>query len=308
MDFEIDRARIEAAAGRIQGLIRTTPVLELGYPFAGGYSLTLKLDNLQPTGSFKVRGAFSLLTSLEPGTEVVAASGGNFALAVAYAGSRLGLPVTVFVPETSPAAKIARIRAEGAVVEVVAGFYDEALEASRRWAARSGAFEAHAYDDSEVVAGQGTAGREVAHQAPEADSVLVAVGGGGLIAGVASWLRDDVTVVAVEAAGCRSFHAALEAGEPVAVEVSGVAASSLGARMIGDHAWGARRWIDHSVLVEDSEIVAAQRWLWEETRLVVEPAAAATVAALMAEVYRPKPGDRVVALISGANLDPADLT
>jgi threonine dehydratase len=308
MEPEVDRHRIEAAAARIRGYVRTTPVLDLGDLLGAGYSLTLKLDNLQPTGSFKVRGAFSLLTSLEPGTKVVAASGGNFGLAVAHAGSRLGLPVTVFVPETSPSAKIARIRAEGAVVEVVGGFYDEALEASRRWAARSGAFEAHAYDDPEVVAGQGTAGREIARQVPKTDSVLVAVGGGGLIAGVAGWFRDGVNVIAVESAGCQSFHAALEAGEPVEVEVGGVAASSLGARMIGDHAWHARRWIHSSILVGDSEIVATQRWLWEETRLVVEPAAAATVAALRAEAYRPKTGERVVALISGANLDPTDLT
>ncbi|MFQ5522820.1 MAG: serine/threonine dehydratase [Acidimicrobiia bacterium] len=307
MSVGVGRDRIEAAASRIKGHVRTTPILDLGDVFNSGWSLSLKLDNLQPTGSFKVRGAFSLLTTLEPGTEVVAASGGNFALAVARAGSGLELAVTVFVPETSPAAKIARIREEGAEVRVVAGYYDHALEASREWASRTGAFEAHAYDDPEVVAGQGTLGLEVSGQRPGVDTVVVAVGGGGLIAGIASWFRGDVSVVGVESRGCRSFHAALTAGHPVDVEVSGVAASSLGARSIGHHAWQAREWIADSVLVEDADITAAQRWLWEEARIVAEPAAAVTVAALRMDAFAPAWGENVVAVISGGNVDPGSV-
>ena len=238
---------------------------------------------------------------------MVAASGGNFALAVARAGSELGIPVTVFVPETSPEAKISRIRAEGAEVRVVGGYYDDALGASREWASKTGAFEAHAYDDPEVVAGQGTLGREVEAQIPGVDTILVAVGGGGLIAGIASWFRGDVAVVAAEPQGCRSFNAALEADRPVEVEVSGVAASSLGARSIGRHTWQARDWISGSVLVEEAEIVEAQRWLWEEARVVAEPAAATTVAALRSGAYRPRRGDHVVAVISGGNVDPGSV-
>ncbi len=304
---DVTRSQISQAASRIRDHVRTTPMLELGDAFDSGCSLWLKLDNLQLTGSFKVRGAFSLLTTLDPNTEVVAASGGNFALAVARAGARLGLPVRVFVPETSPQAKIARIREEGAAVEVVPGYYDDALEASHRWASEAGAFEAHAYDAPEVVAGQGTLGMEIQAQLPDVDTVMVAVGGGGLIAGIASWFQGETEVVAVESRGCRCFHAALEAGEPVEVAVGGVAASSLGARRIGDHAWRARRWIGGSRLVDDSDIIEAQRWLWEETRLLVEPAAAATVAALRGAGDQIERGSTVVAVISGGNVDPGSL-
>ncbi|HEY6634619.1 MAG TPA: threonine/serine dehydratase, partial [Acidimicrobiia bacterium] len=302
--LEVSMADVEAAAGRIAGLVRETPVAHLGTALSPDYDLTVKLDHLQVTGSFKPRGAFSVLTTAEiPVSGVVAASGGNFGIAVAYAASRLGYPATIFVPESSPEEKIGRIGSYGADVRIIPGFYDDAREASVDFAAASGAFTAHAYDQHEVVAGQGTLARELEQQCGF-DVVLVAVGGGGLIAGMASWLRDRATMVAVEPERCPTWHEALIAGEPVDVEVGGVAASSLGARRIGEHPWAARTWIDDSVLVGEEEIVEAQRWLWSETRLLVEPAAATTVAALRSGVFRPPTGARVVAVLSGGNVAP----
>ncbi|MCZ6737422.1 MAG: threonine/serine dehydratase [Actinobacteria bacterium] len=308
MDLEVTRSDIESASDRIAPFTRLTPVVELGDVFEAGYRLSLKLDHLQPTGSFKVRGAFSVLSSRDiPVSGVTAASGGNFGIAIAYACSKLGYSATVFVAETSPAEKIDRIGEYGADVRVIPGYYHQALAACEDWTVESGAFQAHAYDQPEVVAGQGTAGREIMRQIEDVDSVLVAVGGGGLIGGVASWLRDEVRVVATEPEGCASLHAARKAGGPTVVEVGGVAASSLGAESIGEYAWHANRWIDDSVLVTDAEIIAAQTWLWQNARLAVEPAAATTVAALMSGVYRPEPGEHVVALISGANVNPGTL-
>ncbi|MEE8376358.1 MAG: threonine/serine dehydratase [Acidimicrobiia bacterium] len=304
MDFEVTRSDIELAADRISPFTRLTPVAELGDVFDAGYRLSLKLDHLQPTGSFKVRGAFSVLTARDiPPSGVAAASGGNFGIAIAYACSRLGYPATVFVPETSPAEKIDRISGYGAEVRVIPGYYHQALAACEDWAADTGAFQAHAYDQPEVVAGQGTAGMEIVRQVEDVDAVLVAVGGGGLIGGVASWFRDDVLVVATEPERCASFYAARKAGRPTVVDVGGVAASSLGAETIGEYAWHASRWIDDSVLVTDAEIIAAQTWIWHSVRLAVEPAAATTVAALMSGAYQPHSEEHVVALISGANMN-----
>jgi threonine dehydratase len=299
---EVSRDDIQAAAGRIGRYVRRTPVAELGDVLGSGWWLTLKVDSMQPTGSFKVRGAFSFLTSADvPPVGVVAASGGNFGLAVAHAASRLGHKATIFVPATSPEEKIGKIAGYGADVRVIDGFYPDALEASLAWGAESGALMAHAYDQHEVVAGQGTCGLEIGEQLTDAGSVLVAVGGGGLIGGIASWFRDDAKVVGVESEGCPTLHAARAAGGPVRVEVGGVAASSLGASLLGDHAWKANRWIDESLLVSDEEILAAQRWLWDTCRVLAEPGACATLAALLTGEYRPDPGEHVVAVISGAN-------
>lgn len=308
MNPEVTREDVEAAADRVRPHIRFTPTVDLGDILGAGFNLTLKLDHLQPTGSFKVRGAFSLLTAREiPEAGVVAASGGNFGLAVAYACSRLGHPSTIFVPETSPPEKIDRIGQYGADVRVIPGYYDKALSEARAWAEGSGAFQAHAYDQPEVVAGQGTAALEITTQVPDAGAVLVAVGGGGLIGGIASWCREDVAVVSTEPTGCPSMHAARQAGAPARAAVGGVAASSLGAETIGDHAWFANRWIDDAVLVTDDQIIDAQRWLWSEVKLAVEPAAATTIAALRTGAYQPDPRSRVVAMISGANVDPATI-
>jgi threonine dehydratase len=308
MSLEVSRSEIEAAADRISSFTRRTPVVELGDVLDGGYRLSLKLDHLQPTGSFKVRGAFSVLTARDvPPAGVTAASGGNFGIAAAYACSRLGFRATIFVPETSPPEKIDGIGQHGAEVRVIPGFYDQAMRACESWAEISGAFNAHAYDQPEVVAGQGTSAFEITAQLVDVDTILVAVGGGGLIGGIASWCRDDVRVVSTEPHNCRSMHAALEAGGPTEVDVGGVASSSLGARSIGEYAWYASRWVDEAVLVTDEDIIRAQSWIWHNTRLAVEPAAATTVAALMAGAYAPKPNEHVVAMISGANVNPATI-
>jgi threonine dehydratase len=302
MGPEITRSSIEEAAARIEPLVRRTPVLALGRALDDRFSMTLKLDSMQPTGSFKVRGAFSLMTAATvPPSGVVAASGGNFGLAVAHAARVLGHRATIFVPGTSPPEKVDRIASYGAGVTVVPGYYPDALEMSREWAAGVGALEAHAYDQAEVVAGQGTLGPEIMEQVPDVDSILVAVGGGGLIAGIASWARGRARVVGVEPEACPTLNRAVAAGGPVPVEIGGVAASSLGASVLGDHAWEAIRWVHRSVLVTDADIVEAQRWLWETCRVMAEPAGAAPVAALLAGVYTPKVGEHVVAVVSGAN-------
>lgn len=309
MSLEVTKSDIELAAKRVQPHIRRTPVIELGDALEAGFRLSLKLDHTQPTGSFKVRGAFSLLTAREIGDSgVTAASGGNFGIAVAYGCRELGYKATIFVPETSPAEKIDRIREHGADTRVIPGYYHHALAECEEFAETTGAFMAHAYDQPEVVAGQGTAALEIAEQLEDPDTILVAVGGGGLIAGIASWCRDDMAVVSTEPKRCASFNAARASGGPVKVEVGGVAASSLGAESIGEHAWYASKWVDDSVLMDDDEIVEAQRWLWENVKLAVEPSAATTMAALMSGAYKPAPGEHVVAMISGANFDPGSVT
>ncbi len=301
------REEIAGARERIAPFVRRTPVIALARP---GYELVLKLELLQHTGSFKPRGAFNeMLSAPVPEAGVIAASGGNFGLAVAYAASRLDHRVEIIVPETSPEAKIRRVREQGAKVTVVPGFYAEASEVSLARATETGARVLHAFDQPAVVAGQGTLGAEIEEEVPDADTVLVAVGGGGLIGGVASWFRGDVRVVGVEPSRCATMTAALEAGEPVDGQVGGVAADSLGAARVGDIAHAAvRDHVDRVVLVEDDAIVQAQRWFWDELRLVVEPGGAAATAALHTGAYRPAAGEQIVSLVCGANCDPATVT
>jgi threonine dehydratase len=295
------REDLVVAAARIGPYIRRTPVLEVGDVLPA----TLKLDLLQPTGTFKVRGAFSLLLSHPEEERVVAASGGNFALAIAHAAARLGRTAELFVPSTSPPDKIDRLRATGAAVEVIAGMYPEALEASRRHVGEHGGLLAHAYDLPEVVAGAGTCALEIATQTT-ADTVLVAVGGGGLIAGVASWFRGDVRVIGVETEGTATLYRSRAAGRQVEVELSGIAVSSLGTSRLGDIAWEAStRWVAGSVLVTDQQVVGAQRWLWDNVRLIAEPGAAAPLAALLSGAYQPDAGERVVVIVCGANTLPS---
>jgi threonine dehydratase len=302
------RLDIEAASDRIRGHVRRTPTLDMG-AMLGARELTLKLDLLQPTGSFKVRGAFNRLLRADPRPErVVAASGGNFGLAVAHAARRLGITADIFVPATSPDTKIDRLRSEGAEVHVIDGYYAEALVASEEFVAGSDALFAHAYDQFDVVAGQGTCGLEMSQQAPDADVVLVAVGGGGLIAGIASWYRGDIRVVGVETEGTPTLHAARAAGGPVDVEVGGVAADSLGSRRLGDIAWDANRWITDALVVPDDAVRAAQRWLWDHARIVSEPGAATAMAALIDGAHRVEEEERVLVLVCGANTDPGSVT
>lgn len=296
-------AEIEAAADRVAAHIVRTPAFSVD-GFGLGFPVEMKLEQLQHTGSFKARGAFNtLLKNPVPEAGLVAASGGNHGAAVAYAARALGHPAHIFVPEMAGPAKIALIRDTGAKLTVVAGEYVNALDQARAWEAETGAMQIHAYDAPDTVAGQGTCLAEWEAHGLTADTVLIAVGGGGLIAGALAWLAGRRKVVAVEPETSCALHAALEAGEPVDVEVSGVAANALGARRIGDICFDlAREHEAEPVLVSDAWITAAQQAMWRERRLLVEPAGATALAALMSGAYVPAPGERVAVLVCGANV------
>ncbi len=299
-------AEIDAAAARIAGHLRVTPLLrsdagDLGLPFP----MVMKLECLQHSGSFKARGAFNNLLSRElPAAGVAAASGGNHGAAVAFAAGRLGIPARIFVPEISSPAKLARIRAAGADVVVSGARYADALALCEAYQQESGAAGVHAYDAAETIAGQGTVAREWEAQAADLDSILVAVGGGGLISGFAAWFQGRARVIGVEPEGSRALHAALAAGEPVDVEVDSLAADSLGAKRAGvmTHAL-ADRHVERVVLVPDEAIEEAQRRLWQSCQLAVEPGGAAALAALLSGAYVPAAGERVGVLVCGANVD-----
>jgi threonine dehydratase len=302
----VSRDDIERAAARIDAHVRRTPVLELPRGALGGdFVPVLKLELLQHAGSFKPRGAFNnLLTRRVPEAGVAAASGGNHGAAVAFAASQLGHRATIFVPEISSPAKVAAIRSADAEVVIGGARYADALVACDAFVARTGALSVHAYDAVETVAGQGTLAREWDAQCPPLDTALVAVGGGGLIAGMGSWWRGRVKVVGVEPEGSRALHAALAAGGAVDVTVDSVAADSLGARNVGAlvHAI-ARDAIDHVALVPDDAIREAQRRLWKSFRIAAEPGGAAAFGAIVCGAYRPRPGERVGVLVCGGNVD-----
>lgn len=303
------RDAIGEAAARILGRVRATPVLAVDDPLLAAAPVTLKLDLLQPTGSFKVRGAFSLLTSRDmTASGVIAASGGNFGLAVAYAARELGHPAHVFVPDTSPPEKIAGLRSLGADVRVVPGTYQQALDASEDFLAERGGLRAHAYDQPEVVAGQGTCAVELEQQVRDLDTVLVAVGGGGLLGGIASWFRGRVRVVGVETSGCDALAAARAAGRPVDIQPSGLCVSALGASRIGDLGFAAaEQWVEQVLVVADDDVREAQYRLWESARVVAEPGGAAAVAALTSGRYEPADGERVAVVVCGGNTDPGSV-
>jgi threonine dehydratase len=306
------RADIEAAADRIAPHVRRTPVLrsEPGV-FGIGVPLVLKLELLQVTGSFKPRGAFNRMLTADPGPAgVVAASGGNFGLAVGHAARSLARHAEIFVPSTSPASKIDKVRASGADVRVIDGYYDEASAAAAARRDETGAVWMHPFDQFQVVAGQGTIAAELSDQVPDADTVLVAVGGGGLIGGIASWFAgSDTRVVGVEPRTSRGLHDALEAGRPVDVPVSGRAADSLGTKRVGDIAYAVASagHVDEVVLVDDDAILDAQRALWQELRVFAEPGGTAALAAVRSGAYVPPEGERLVVLVCGANGDPIDV-
>jgi threonine dehydratase len=299
---------MRATAERIAGRIRRTPVLELGQ--IKGASVVAKLELLQHTGSFKPRGAFNkLLSSDVPPAGVIAASGGNFGSAVAYAAREVSVPAEIFIPSTSPETKVARVRSYGADVTVVDGYYAEAQAALADRQAESGALLMHPFDQPEVIAGQGTIGIELDEQVPGLDTVLVAIGGGGLIAGIAAWFARRVRVIGVEPTTCATMTAALEAGEPVVGEVGGIAADSLGSARVGDHVFPiVRDQVDRVVRGVDDAIRDAQRAYWSDCRLIVEPGGAAALAALRSGAYMPGAGERVAVLASGANCDPSSVT
>ncbi|TMV10605.1 threonine/serine dehydratase [Arenibacterium halophilum] len=298
-------ADIESAAQRIAGHAAVTPVLNTT-AFDLGFPVEMKLEQMQHTGSFKARGAFNtLLAGGVPKAGIVAASGGNHGAAAAFAARALGHPARIFVPEMAGASKIALIRATGADLSVVPGEYANALEAAQDYEAKTGAMQIHAYDAPLTIAGQGTCMREWEEQGLQADTVLIAVGGGGLIGGALAWLNGRRKVVAVEPATSCALNAALKAGEPVDVSVSGVAANALGARRIGSICYDlASRVGVTSVLVEDDAITKTQHQLWQRARQLVEPAGATALAALTSGAYRPEPGERVAVLICGANVAP----
>jgi len=307
---EITGPEIEEAAGRIAPYVRRTPVLALE-PGAFGLraTLVLKLELLQHSGSFKPRGAFNRILSAEvPAAGIVAASGGNHGLAVAHAAKRLGHPAEIFVPRLVSPVKLERLRGYGAHVRVEGANYAEALAASQKRVAETGALEVHAYDHPHVVAGQGTVGREIEEQAPGLDTVLVAVGGGGLVSGIASWFAGRIRVVGVEPRLAPSLHHALEAGGPTQVEVGGIAADSLGASRVGEIAFAvARRHVERVVLVEDEDIRTAQRALWRELRLAAEPGGATALAALLSGAVAVREGERIGVVVCGGNADLAAL-
>lgn len=301
------RKEIETAALRIGPHVLPTPVIiadsGLGQP------VELKLEHMQHTGSFKVRGAFNtLLSQPVPAAGVVAASGGNHGAAVAHAARALGHRAQIFVPEIAGPAKIALIRETGADLTVVPGAYQNALEAAQAHERQTGAMQVHAYDAPATLAGQGTVLREWEAQGLAADTVLIAVGGGGLIGGALGWLKGRRKVVAVEPALAPTLNRALAEGPDAEVEVGGVAANALGARRIGRlcHGLAVEAGVE-SILVPDEAILAARRVLWRRLRQLVEPAGATALAALVSGAYRPEPGERVAVLVCGANIAPDPL-
>jgi threonine dehydratase len=306
----IDRAGIEATSAVIKPYVRVTPVLELnGADFGlSPFPLWLKLEQLQHSGSFKARGAFAnLLGRSIPEAGVVAASGGNHGAAVAYAARRLGVPAKIFVPTVSSPAKIQRIRDYDAELVVTGERYPDALAASEAWVSRSGAVPVHAFDQTDTLLGQGTIGLELARQAPHLDTLLVAVGGGGLIGGIAAWYAGSVKIVGVEPEASPTLFQAFRAGHPVDAPTGGIAADSLAPRRVGHLMFPiAQAYVDHVVLVADAAIQQAQVALWSTVRVVAEPGAAAALAALLSGAYVPASGERVAVLISGANTTAVD--
>ena len=306
----IDRPAIAATYDVIRPHIRRTPVLETDGADVNcaGCRLFLKLELLQHVGVFKTRGAFAnLLLRQIPDAGVVAASGGNHGAAVAYAAMKRQVPAKIFVPAISSPAKIQRIRDYGADLEVGGDRYADALAASEAWIERTGALSVHAFDQAETLLGQGTIGYELEEQVPDLDTLLVAVGGGGLIGGIAAWYRGATKVVAVEPEGAPTLHAALAAGQPVDAEAGSIAADSLAPRRIGALVFPiAQQFVDHVALVSDDAIRAAQEHLWTTFRIVAEPGGAATCAALLSGAYRPSANERVGILVSGGNTTAVD--
>ena len=306
----VDAERIAAAERIIRPYIRRTPVIELPGSEMGVdcATVTLKLESLQHSGSFKARGAFvNLLMRDVPDSGVVAASGGNHGAAVAYAAMRLGRPAKIFVPTISSAAKVDRIRSYGADLVVTGERYSDALAAAEEWMGTSGALSVHAYDQVETLLGQGTLAMELTEQAPQLDVVFVAVGGGGLIGGISAWYAGATKIVGVEPEGAPTLAHALAAGEPVDAPTGSVAADSLAPKRIGATVFPiVQRYASGVVLVSDDDIRAAQRALWNTLRVVAEPGGAAALAALLSGRYRCGRDERVGVVISGGNTTAVD--
>ena len=305
-DILLTRAGIAATERAIRPHIRRTPLLAADaaeFGLAPG-PLLFKLELLQHSGSFKARGAFAnLLLRRVPDAGVAAASGGNHGAAVAYAASKLGVPAVIFVPSITSPAKLDRIRSYGAKLIIAGERYADALAASEAHVAATGAMAVHAYDQPQTLLGQGTLGLELEAEAPDVDTLLVAVGGGGLIGGIAAWYAGRVRVVAVESDGAPTLHAAFAAGGPVDAPAGGIAADSLAPRQVGRLMFPIARAhvAPQVVLVTDDDIRTAQAALWSGLRIVAEPGGAAAFAALLSGGYRPAPGERVAVLVCGGN-------
>lgn len=308
----LDRDGITRTYGVIQPYIRRTPVIDVaGSDFGlGDCQVSLKLELLQHAGSFKARGAFANLILRDvPAAGVVAASGGNHGVAVAHAAMRLAKPARIFVPSVASPAKIARIRECGAELVITGERYADALAASQAWAKGSGAMQVHAFDQLETLLGQGTVGLEFEQQVPALDTVLVAVGGGGLLGGIASWYGGRVRLIGVEPESAPTLTRALEAGRPVDAEAGGIAADSLAPKQVGALMFPiAQRHVERVVLVPDDSIRAAQQMLWDSVRIVTEPGGAAALAALVSRQYQPAAGERVGVLLCGSNTTAVDFS
>ena len=299
---------VERASRRIEGLVRRTPVIDHG-------DLVLKLELLQHAGSFKPRGAANRVLAERdhagelPAAGLVTASGGNHGAAVAYVAQALGLAAEVFVPSMSPPIKHANVARFGATVRVIDGYYDEAQIAADVRQAESGALMVHPFDHADTVAGQGTMARELEDQIGGFDTIVVATGGGGFVAGQAAWLRDRARVVSVEPELSQSLRAAIQAGRPVDVGVSGLGSDSMGAKRVGAAPWVMiHQFVDEAVVVSEDDLRAAERELWKQFRLVAEPGGAAALAAIRSGAYRRSPDERVVVVVCGSNCDPADVS
>lgn len=297
--------RIQQTEKVIRPYIRRTPILEVDGSDFGLDSITIvfKLELFQHSGSFKARGAFTnILTREVPPAGVVAASGGNHGAAVAFAAMKLRKPATIFVPSVAAPTKLDRIRSYGAELVISGDRYADSLEASEAWTAKSGALPIHAYEGDETLLGQGTLGLELEQQDPKLDSLLVAVGGGGLIGGVAAWYQDRVKMVAVEPFAAPTLERALSAGRPVDAPAGGIAADSLAPRQVGQQMFPiAQKHVREVVLVTDEEIVEAQQKLWQSVRVLAEPGGAAAFAGLLSGRYKTQPGERVGVIVCGGN-------
>jgi len=304
-DERLSRSAFEAAAGRIAPHVRRTPVLRVAGEDFGltGIRLAFKLEMTQHAGSFKSRGAFyHMLSRPVPAAGVVAASGGNHGAAVAFAAQRLGLRARIFVPTVASPVKVAQIRAYGADLEIGGDRYADALAASEAYSANTGAMQIHAFDQIETLLGQGTCGAEFEADVPDLGAMLVAVGGGGLIAGIGAWLQNRIALIGVEPEAAPTLNYALRAGQPVDAPAGGVAADSLAPRRVGELVFPiAQRYVRECVLVTDDAIREAQAALWRVLRLVVEPGGAAAFAALLSGAWQPPPGQTVGVLLCGAN-------
>ena len=307
---DINEAAIDKVHAVIAPHVRETPVVTAAASDFGlsGAPIAFKLELLQHAGSFKPRGAFTnLLTRAVPKAGVVAASGGNHGAAVAFAAQRLGIPARIFIPTVASPAKIAQIRSYGAALVVEGARYADALALSQDWAAQTGALQIHAFDQPETLLGQGTVAREFAAQAPQATTWLVAVGGGGLIGGMAAWSAGRHKIVAVEPDAAPTLHMARSAGRPVDAPAGGIAADSLAPKQVGALMFPiAQRYVAESVLVSDEAIRDAQRVLWRVLRVVAEPGGAAAFAALLSGAYKPAADEKVGVLVCGGNTTAVD--